>query len=161
MSSPLDALGADRFLVYDSEPVRTEVTLTSGHVTAIALDLLPIDSASLPGRARMVKPMMRRAGLLALLGKPDGDERGAISGLETERMLFKSADQSSFSVLLAGGLVVDVISGSTTKASGIRPFVLPTAIPDPFVGADLRIGPVQTGGPADWSYRVFADHIDA
>jgi hypothetical protein len=33
MSSPLDALGADRFLVYDSEPVRTEVTLRSGHVT--------------------------------------------------------------------------------------------------------------------------------
>jgi hypothetical protein len=35
MSSPLDALGADGFLIYDSEPVRTEVTLTSGHVTAM------------------------------------------------------------------------------------------------------------------------------
>jgi hypothetical protein len=139
MSSPLDALGADGFLIYDSEPVRTEVTLTSGHVTAIALDLLPIDSASLPARARMVKPMMRRAGVLALLGKPDGDERGAMSGLETERILFKSADQSSFSVLLAGGLVVDVISGST-KASVIRPFALPTAIPDASEGTDLRIG---------------------
>jgi hypothetical protein len=139
MSSPLDALGADRFLVYDGEPVRTEVTLTSGHVTAIALDLLPIDGASLPARARMVKPMMRRTGVLALLGKPDGDERGAMSGLETERILFKSADQSSFSVLLAGGLVVDVISGST-KVPVIRPFALPTAIPDASVGTDLRIG---------------------
>jgi hypothetical protein len=139
MNSPLDALGADRFLVYDSEPVRTEVTLTSGHVTAIALDLLPIDSASLSPRARMVKPMMRRAGVLALLGKPDGDERGAISGLETERMLFKTADQSVFSVLLAGGLVVDVIS-SNTKALGIRPFALPSAIPDASVGTALHIG---------------------
>jgi hypothetical protein len=108
-------------------------------VTAIALDLLPIDSASLPKRARMVKPMMRRAGVLALLGKPDADERGAISGLETERMLFGQADQSVFSVLLADGLVVDMISGNR-KAFGIRPFALPTPIPDASVGTDLRIG---------------------
>jgi hypothetical protein len=62
---------------------------------------------------------MRRSGVLALLGKPDGDERGAASGLVTERMLFKKADQTAFSVLLAGGLVVDVISGNG-KAPGIR-----------------------------------------
>jgi hypothetical protein len=139
MNSRLDALGADRFLVYDSEPVRTTVTLASNHVTAIALDLLPIDSASLPARARMVKPMMRRAGVLALLGKPDSDERGAISGLETERMLFRTADRSLFSVLLADGLVVDVISGDA-KALGTRPFALPTAIADASVGTDLHIG---------------------
>jgi hypothetical protein len=53
--------------------VRAEVTVTAGHVTAIALDPLPIDSGSLPTRARMVKPMMRRGGVLALLGEPDGD----------------------------------------------------------------------------------------
>jgi hypothetical protein len=138
-SSPLDAFGADRFLVFDSEVVRTEVTLAANHVTAIALDLLPIDSASLPTRARIVKPMMRRVGVVALLGKPDSDERGAIYGLETERMLFKRADQSVFSVLLAGGLVVDVISGNA-KVLGIRPFPLPSAISDGLVGNDLRIG---------------------
>jgi hypothetical protein len=139
MSSPLNAFGADRFLVYDGEPVRTEVTLASNQVTAVALDLLPIDTASLPARARIVKPMMRRAGVLALLGKPDGDERGAVSGLKTEGMLFKRPDQSVFSVLLVGGLVVNVISG-TTKALSIRPFALPTAISDASVGTDLRIG---------------------
>jgi hypothetical protein len=139
MSSPLNAFGADRFLVYDGDSVRTEVTLASNHVTAVALDLLPIDTASLPARARIVKPMMRRAGVLALLGKPDGDERGDVSGLKTERMLFKRPDQSVFSVLLAGGLVVNVISG-TTKAVSIRPFALPTAISNASVGTDLRIG---------------------
>jgi hypothetical protein len=115
------------------------VTLASNRVTAIALDLLPINPASLPARARILKPMMRRAGVLALLGKPDADERGAISGLETERMLFRKADQSVFSIFLADGLVVDVISGNP-KALGIRPFALPTAIPDASVGTDLRIG---------------------
>ena len=121
------------------EAERTEVTLTAGRVTAIALDPLPIDSASLPKRARMVKPMMRRSGVLALLGKPDEDQKGAASVLETERMLFRGADESEFSVLLAGGQVVDVRSGNT-KALGIRPLSLPTAIPDASAGSDLRIG---------------------
>ena len=82
---------------------------------------------------------MRRGGVLALLGEPDGDEKGAESGLETERMLFKGPDQTAFSVLLAGGLVVDVMPGSS-KAPGLRPFVLPSAVPDASVGTDLRIG---------------------
>jgi len=82
---------------------------------------------------------MRRSGVLALLGKPDEDQKEAASVLETERMLFRGADESEFSVLLAGGQVVDVTSG-TTKALGIRPLLLPTAIPDASAGNDLRIG---------------------
>jgi hypothetical protein len=136
----LDALGTDRSLVYEDETVRTEVTLTANHVTAVALDLLPIDSQSLPMRARMVKAMMRRSGVLALLGKPERDERGATSGLETERMIFRAPDGSEFGVLLAGDLVVDMTSGNEKKALGVRPFVLPPAIPDPSVGSELRIG---------------------
>lgn len=138
-STVLDPLGVDRSLIYVDETGRTEVTLTAGHVTALALDPLPINSGTLPTRARMVKAMMHRSGVLALLGKPDEDQKGAASGLETERMLFRGKDGSSFSVLLAGGLVVDVTSGKT-KAFGIRSLVLPTAIPDASVGGDLRIG---------------------
>jgi hypothetical protein len=85
----LDPFGANRSLVYAHETERTEVTLTVGHVTAIALDPLPINSGSLPSRARMVKPMMRRSGVLALLGKPYEDQTGAASGIDTERMVFK------------------------------------------------------------------------
>ena len=136
----LDALGTDRSLVYADETVRTEVTLTANRVTAVALDLLPIDSRSLPMRARMVKAMMRRSGVLALLGKPESDERRATSGLETERMMFRAANRSEFSVLLAGGLVVDMTAGNERKTLGVRPFVLPAAIPDASVGSDLRIG---------------------
>ena len=46
-----------------------------------------------------------------------------------------------------GGLVVDVTSGHA-KAFGLRPLVLPTAIPDASVGGDLRIGmsPKQADG---------------
>jgi hypothetical protein len=138
-TTALDPLGADRSLVYVDETERTEVTLTAGHVTAIALDPLQINSGSLPTRARMVKPMMRRNGVLVLLGKPDDDQKGVESGLETERMLFKGADQTAFSVLLAGGLVVDVTSDNK-KAPGIRPYTLPVAVPDTSVGSDLRIG---------------------
>ena len=135
----LDAVGADLVLVYASEPVWTEVTLTSGHVTAIALDLLPVDSASLPARARTVKPMMRRNGVLALLGRPDEDERGAKFGLETERMLFIEPNESAFSVLFVDGLVVNVTS-EDAKVSEIRALTLPTAVPDSFVGTDLSVG---------------------
>ena len=136
----LDALGTDRSFAYADETVRTEVTLTSDRVTAVALDLLPIDSQSLPMRARMVKAMMRRSGVVALLGKPERDERGVTSGVETERMIFRAAGGSEFSVLLAGGLVVDMASGNERKALGVRPFVLPAAVPDAPVGSDLRIG---------------------
>jgi putative flavoprotein involved in K+ transport len=136
----LDALGADRSLVYADETMRTEVTLTANRVTAVALDLLQINSRSLPMRARMVKAMMRRSGVLALLGKPEGDERRATYGLETERMMFRAADGSEFSVLLADGLVVDVTLGNEKNALGVRPFALPAAIPDASVGSDLRIG---------------------
>ena len=75
----LDELGVAHSLVYADVTMRTEVTLTTGHVTAISLNHLPIDDASLPTWARMLKPMMRRGGVLALLGKPDGDEKGATS----------------------------------------------------------------------------------
>jgi hypothetical protein len=48
----LDELGLAHSLVYADASMRTEVTLTAGHVTAISLNLLPIDDASLPTRAR-------------------------------------------------------------------------------------------------------------
>jgi hypothetical protein len=67
--------------------------------------------------------------------KPDGDEKRATSSFETERLVFKGADDSE-SVLLSGGLIVDVISGNSTP--GVRPFTLPTAYVS--VGTDLRIG---------------------
>jgi hypothetical protein len=54
-------------------------------------------------------------------------------------MMFRAADGSEFGVLLAGDLVVDVTLGNE-EALGIRPFVLPAAIPDASVGSDLRIG---------------------
>src|SRR5262245_25836319 len=57
-------------LAYADEPIRTRVTMIGGHVTAIALDLFDIDPALLPTQARRVKPMMVRAGVLALLGNP-------------------------------------------------------------------------------------------
>jgi hypothetical protein len=95
----------------------------------------------------MVKATMRRSGVVALLGKPDGDQRGAASGLEIERLLFRRADGSEFSVFLAGGLVVDVTS-DIAKAPAIRPLALPIAIPDAAAGGDLRIGmsPKQADG---------------
>jgi hypothetical protein len=129
-ATALDALGTNRSLIYVDEAERIEVTLTAGHVTAIALDPLPIDINSLPKRARMIKPMMRRRGVLALLGKPDEDQKEPASGLETERVVFRGADKSEFSVSFAGGQVVDVTSGNR-KALGI---------PDTSVGTDLRIG---------------------
>ena len=50
-------------------------------------------------------------------------------------------------VLLAEGLVVDVTPGNG-KALGIRPLVLPTAIPDASAHNELRIGmsPKQADG---------------
>jgi hypothetical protein len=39
-------------LVYDDEPLRPRITIESGHVTAIELDLTGISVASLPARAR-------------------------------------------------------------------------------------------------------------
>jgi hypothetical protein len=54
-------------------------------------------------------------------------------------MMFKGTDQTAFGVLLAGGLVVDV-TFDNKKTPGIRPFMLPVAVPDTSVGTDLRIG---------------------
>jgi hypothetical protein len=57
----------ERAISTADETVRTEVTLTANRVTTVALDFLPIDSRTLPMPARMVKAMMRRSGVLALL----------------------------------------------------------------------------------------------
>jgi hypothetical protein len=112
-TTPLDALGANRLLIYVDEADRTEVMLTAGHVTAIALDLLPIDSTQCFFRHRfaaLARPIVsssvsariyffivmiprvrriigltirarvgREAGVLALLGKPDEDQKEAAS----------------------------------------------------------------------------------
>ena len=147
--------GDKRMLVYEEEPVRTKVLLTDGRVTAIALDLPHIDITLLPAHARMVKPMMVRAGVLALLGRPNAEERWTVSGLAIEQMMFARADQAEFSVFLADGLVVDVRLGAE-KPTNITHVVLPAAIPDASVGSDLSIGlnPNQAApllGPTAWA----------
>jgi|SRR5580704_2697657 len=147
--------GDKRMLVYEEEPVRTQVLLTDGRVTAIVLDFPHIDIKLLPAQARMVKPMMMRAGVLALLGKPNADERWTVSGLAIEQMMFARTDQAEFSVFLADGLVVDVRPG-VEKPTNIPHVVLPTAIPDASVGSDLSIGlnPSQAApllGPTAWA----------
>ncbi len=146
--------GDSRALVYAEGPVRTQVTITDGHISAIALDLLPIDTASLPAHARMVRPMMMRGGVLALLGRPAADERGTAFGLESEWMLFARAGERDFSILLVDGMVVDVRSGGGER-SDIRRLVLPAAIADASAEKDLSIGlsPEQAApllGPEAW-----------
>jgi hypothetical protein len=149
-----ESAGGRRVLVYAEEPVRTQVLLTDDHVTAIALDLPHIDITLLPAHARMVKPMMVRAGVLALLGRPTADQRWTVSGLALEQMMFARAGEADFSVFLVDGLVVDVRPGAE-RPSNILHVVLPTALPDATVGSDLRIGlnPNQAAsllGPAAW-----------
>jgi hypothetical protein len=150
-----DSPGGRRVLVYAEAPVRTQVLLTDGRVTAIALDLPHIDITLLPAPARMVKPMMMRAGVLALLGRPNADERWTVSGRAIEQMKFARADHADFSVFLADGLVVDVRPGAE-RPPNILHVVLPAAIPDASVGSDLSIGlnPNQAArllGPAAWA----------
>jgi hypothetical protein len=150
-----DSPGGRRVLVYAEAPVRTQVLLTDGRVTAIALDLPHIDITLLPAPARMVKPMMMRAVVLALLGRPNADERWTVSGRAIEQMKFARADHADFSVFLADGLVVDVRPGAE-RPPNILHVVLPAAIPDASVGSDLSIGlnPNQAArllGPAAWA----------
>jgi hypothetical protein len=148
--------GDRRVLVYAEEPVRTQILLTDGHVTSIALDLPHIiDIALLPAHARMVKPMMTRAGVLALLGKPNMNERWTVSGLAIEQMMFARAGEADFSVVLADGLVIDVRPGAE-RPPNILHVVLPAAIPDASVGSDLSIGlnlnqAASLLGPAVWA----------
>jgi hypothetical protein len=144
-----------RVLVYAEEPIRTQVLLAGGRVTAIALDLPHIDITLLPAHARMVKPMMVRAGVLALLGRPTADERWTVSGLALEQMMFARDGEADFSVFLVDALVVDVRPGAERPPS-ILHVVLPTAIPDASVGSDLSIGlnPNQAApllGPTAWA----------
>jgi hypothetical protein len=144
-----------RVLVYAEEPIRTQVLLTGGRVTGIALDLPHIDMTLLPAHARMVKPMMVRAGVLALIGRPSAEERWTASGLVIEQMTFARTGEVDFSVFLADGLVVDVRSGAE-KPSDILHVVLPTTISDASVGSNLSIGlnPNQAAlllGPTAWA----------
>jgi hypothetical protein len=124
---------------YAEEPVETNVTLTGGRVTAVALDLLHIDIASLPAHARMLKPTMVRGAVLALLGKPKTDETSMLSGLEIEQMSYARAGEPDFSVFLADSLVIDVRAG-TERPPRIEHIVLPARVPDALVGPGLSIG---------------------
>jgi hypothetical protein len=147
--------GDKRLLVYANEPVRAQVTLAGGRVTAIALEPVHIDIALLPAHARMVKPTMVRGGVLALLGRPSKDESWLASGLKVEQMVFTRADESDFSVFLADGVVVDV-KPAAERPSDIEHVILPHATPDTAVGPDLSIGltPEQAAsllGPAVWT----------
>jgi len=152
------AVGADRALIYGDGPARTRVTITSGRVSAIALDLLAIDAATVPARARMVKPMMRRGGVLALLGRPAENETRIGSGVALEEMRFATAGEPDFSLLLADGVVVEVKPGGGERPALPR-LTLPAAISDAAVGQDLRIGlsPSQARsllGPPVWPATI-------
>jgi hypothetical protein len=131
--------GTNLALRYAEEPVQTHVTLTGGRVTAIALDLLHIDIASLPATARMLKPTMARGAVLALLGRPKTDETWMASGLKIEQMIYGEASESDFNVFLADDLVIDVRAGAE-KPPHIEHIVLPAAVPDALIGPGLSIG---------------------
>jgi outer membrane protein assembly factor BamE (lipoprotein component of BamABCDE complex) len=124
---------------YTEEPVETNVALTGGRVTAVALDLLHIDIASLPASARMLKPTMVRGAVLALLGRPKTDETWMASGLEIEQMIYARVGEPDFSVFLADSLVIDVRTGAE-KPPRIEHIVLPAAVPDALVGPGLSVG---------------------
>jgi hypothetical protein len=125
-------------LVYSDQPITMRVTLAGGRVTSIALDLIYIDTSSLRQRARMLKPMMTRGGVLAPLGKPDADERRKVSGMEVEQLVF-NAGESAFSVFLVDDVVVDAKPGAGSL-SEMEHLILPAGIPDASVGDGLRIG---------------------
>jgi hypothetical protein len=131
--------GTNLALRYAGEPVQTHVTLTGGRVTAIALDLLHIEIASLPAHARMLKPTMVRGAVLALLGRPQADETWMASGLEIEQLIYTQASEPDFSVFLSDGLVIDVRTGAE-KPPRIEHIVLPAAVPDALIGNGLSIG---------------------
>jgi hypothetical protein len=133
-------IGDYHVLVYDDEPLRPSITIESGHVTAIELDLTGISVASLPAHARrFVKPMMVRSALLDLLGRPSRVGHWTASGLEMEKMLFRPMGEEDFSVFLVGGVVVDVKPGDK-RQSDMQRVVLPAAIPIALARTDLRIG---------------------
>jgi hypothetical protein len=113
--------------------------LTEGRVTAISLDLLYIDPAPLPARARALKATMVRGGVVGLLGQPDHDERWFESGRVLEQMMFAAPGEPEFSVFLADGLLVDVRPGRE-RLSGLAAMMLPPTTSDTTVVQDLAIG---------------------
>jgi hypothetical protein len=129
--------GGDQVMLYVAEPVEVHVTLTSGRVTAIALDLLIIDHTALTGRARLITPMMTRGGLLSFLPDFDDDRRWKESRLDIEQLSYGPAGSRGFSVFLADGVVVDARPGATVP-SGLARLTLPKSIADE--AAELRIG---------------------
>jgi hypothetical protein len=122
-------------LVYDSEPVRTRVVLTGNKVSSIALDVVYIDPAPLPMRARGLKATMTRDGVSSLLGEPTVAEQWTEAGRDLERLTFASASEREFSVFLVDGLVVDVRLGHDRPA-GLDSLRLPPTS----VGPQLAIG---------------------
>jgi hypothetical protein len=134
----------DAALTYAGEPIRTRVVLTAGTVTAITLDIVYVDQAQLPQRARVIKATMLRDGVTELLGPPNADQRWNDDGLKMEHMTFTPIGEPEFSVFLVDGLVVDVRPGHDTP-EGLVSMQLPAAVPDDVVGNQLAIGltPVQ------------------
>ena len=129
----------DTALLYANEPIRTRVVLTEGRVKSIALDVVYIDQAPLPPRARVIKATTKRDGVTALLGTPDASHRWMEAEREIEQMTFARAGEREFSVFLVDSLVVDVRLGNE-KPPGITSMLLPAAVPDTSVGGGLAIG---------------------
>jgi hypothetical protein len=139
IATDLDGTGGDWALLYADQPVRTHVVLSDGRVTALSLDLLYIDPAPLPPRARALKATMVHNGVVGLLGRPDHDDHWFESGRALEQMTFAAPGEPTFSVFLADGLLVDVRPGRE-RLAGLAAMVLPPTTPDSTVVLDLAIG---------------------
>ena len=145
----------DAALLYAGEQVRTRVVLKADKVAAIALDVVYVDPARLPMRARVIKATMVRDGVTGLLGTPSADERWTDAGRAIEQMTFVSPGEPEFSVFLADGMVVDVRLGRE-RPQGIASMSLPAAATEASVASQLAIGltPVQAApllGPMETS----------
>ena len=119
----------DAALLYRSQDMRTRVVLTAGEVTAVAVDIVHVDAAQLPARARVIKATMVRDGVTGLLGLPEADHHWVEAERKLEQMTYARIGEPEFSVYLADGLVVDVRPGHSRPPS-LASLVLPAAMPD-------------------------------
>jgi hypothetical protein len=115
----------DVALSYANEAIGTQIVLRGGKVTSIALDIIAVDAAALPPRARVIKPTMVDDGVTQLLGETGERTQWTDSGLTIEQLTFARAGETAFSVFLADGLVVDVRVGRE-RPPGVGLLLLPS-----------------------------------
>jgi hypothetical protein len=93
-------------LEFSTGPIRSKITLASGRLSGVALDVFSVDGDDLPGFTRSAWPGLDSATVRRVLGSPSDRRRHTLFGIEVDQLIFRLPGEPDVSLFFVSDRLV-------------------------------------------------------